>query len=64
MEARALRIETLKERIDRSEYRVDVEKVAEAILGRPTARLWVVPASLDGMRHENGGDLAADAPAA
>jgi hypothetical protein len=42
---RALRIQALKGRIERSEYRIDVEKVADAILGRPTAHLWLVPAS-------------------
>lgn len=43
---RALRVETLRARIDRSEYHVDVDKVAEAVLGRPTARLWILPASV------------------
>ncbi len=41
---RALRIEALKAQIDRSDYHVDPGKVAEAILGRPTAHLWVLPA--------------------
>jgi len=41
---RALRIEALREQIDRSDYHVDPGKVAEAILGRPTAHLWVLPA--------------------
>lgn len=43
---RALRIESLRERIDRSEYHVDADKVAEAILGRPTVHLWLLPASV------------------
>ncbi|PZS31898.1 MAG: hypothetical protein DLM61_07735 [Pseudonocardiales bacterium] len=43
---RALRIETLRGRIDRSEYQVDVYKVAEAILGRPAAHVWLLPASI------------------
>jgi hypothetical protein len=41
-----LRIEALKTRIDRSEYHVEVDKVAVAILGRTTARIWLMPASL------------------
>ncbi len=41
---RALRIESLRGQIDRSEYQVDVHKVAQAILGRPTAHLWLAPA--------------------
>ena len=40
---RALRIEALKARIDRSEYHVDAQKVAAAVLGRPSARIWLVP---------------------
>jgi hypothetical protein len=52
----ALRIETLKGRIDRSEYRVDVDKVAEAILVRPAARAWVLPvlASRQPPSYEDG----------
>ncbi len=41
---RALRIEALKGSIDRSEYRVDVDKVAEAILVAAAARIWLFPA--------------------
>ena len=40
---RTRRITTLRERIVRCEYRVDVDKVAEAILGRTTARMLIVP---------------------
>ena len=49
-ESRTARITTLRERIDRAQYHVDVDRVAEAILGRPTARMLIVPgemASLD-----------------
>jgi Anti-sigma-28 factor, FlgM len=41
-EQRALRIMNLRERIDRAEYSVDVDKVAQAILGHPTARLLII----------------------
>jgi len=40
---RALRITSLRERIDRDDYRVDVDKVAEAMLGRPIARMLIMP---------------------
>jgi len=40
---RAVRIMSLRERIDRDQYRVDVDKVAEAMLGRPIARVLIVP---------------------
>jgi hypothetical protein len=40
---RDLRIMTLRERIDRDRYHVDVDKVAEAILGRPIVRMLIVP---------------------
>ena len=40
---RAVRIMSLRERIDRGQYRVDVDKVAEAMLGRPSARVLIVP---------------------
>jgi Anti-sigma-28 factor, FlgM len=39
---RAFRITSLRARIDRAQYHVDVDKVAEAILGRPTARLLIL----------------------
>src|SRR5436309_3279795 len=42
-EPRALRITSLRERIDRAQYHVDVDKVAEAMLGRPIGRLLIVP---------------------
>lgn len=54
---RTRRITTLRERIVRSEYRVDVDKVAEAILGRPTARMLIVPCVAI-VAEDEGGDLA------
>ena len=53
-EQRALRITSLRERIDRAQYHVDVEKVAEAVLGRRTARLLIIP----------GGTMSAEEDAA
>ena len=38
-----MRVKNLRERIDRAEYHVDADKVAEAILGRPVARLLILP---------------------
>jgi hypothetical protein len=43
---RDLRIMSLRERIDRGHYHVDVDKVAEAILGRPVVRMLVVPGEM------------------
>jgi hypothetical protein len=43
---RDLRIMSLKERIDSDRYHVDVDKVAEAILGRPVARMLIVPGEM------------------
>ena len=40
---RTVRIMNLRERIDRAQYHVDVDKVAEAILGRPMAHLLIIP---------------------
>jgi hypothetical protein len=56
-EQRALRITNLRERIDRAQYHVDVDKVAEAILGRPTMRLLITPGA---MPPEEDADPAAD----
>jgi hypothetical protein len=42
-EQRALRIKSLREQIDSAQYHVDVDKVAEAILGRPMAHLLIIP---------------------
>lgn len=42
-EQRTLRIKSLRERIDSAQYHVDVDKVAEAILGRPMAHLLIIP---------------------
>jgi hypothetical protein len=40
---RTVRIMNLRERIDRADYHVDVDRVAEAILGRPIVRMLIVP---------------------
>ena len=48
---RTLRITSLRQRVEREEYRVDVDKVAEAILGRPTARMLILPTGT-AVRHE------------
>lgn len=42
-EQRALRIKSLRQRIDSAQYHVDVDKVAEAILGRPMAHVLIIP---------------------
>ena len=57
-EQRALRITNLRERIDRAQYHVDVDKVAEAVLGRPTLRLLIIPGGT--MSAEEDADPAAD----
>ena len=57
-EQRALRITNLRERIDRAEYHVDVDKVAEAILGRPMLRLLIIPGGT--MSAEEDADPAED----
>jgi hypothetical protein len=41
---RAMHINSLKERIERSAYTVDPDAVAEALLRRPSARRSIVPA--------------------
>jgi hypothetical protein len=41
---RAMYISQLKERIERSDYTVDAEAVAEALLRRPAARRSILPA--------------------
>ena len=56
-EQRTLRITSLRERIDRAQYQVDVDKVAEAVLGRPTLRLLIVG---EAMFAEEDADPAAD----
>ncbi len=58
-EQRAMRINSLKERIDRAQYRVDADKVAEAILGRPMARVLIVPVATVSV-EETDADAAAD----
>jgi hypothetical protein len=57
-EQRALRITNLRERIDRAQYHVDVDKVAEAVLGRPTLRLLIIPGAT--VSAEEDADPAAD----
>jgi Anti-sigma-28 factor, FlgM len=41
---RAMHINQLKERIERSAYTVDADAVAEALLRRPSARRSILPA--------------------
>ena len=41
---RAMHINQLKERIERSAYTVDADAVAEALLRRPPARRTILPA--------------------
>jgi hypothetical protein len=41
---RAMHINQLKERIERSAYTVDADAVAEALLRRPAARRSILPA--------------------
>ena len=40
---RAMHINSLKERIERSAYTVDADAVAEALLRRPAARRTILP---------------------
>ena len=40
---RAMHINSLKERIERSAYTVDADAVAEALLRRPSARRTILP---------------------
>jgi anti-sigma-28 factor FlgM len=40
---RAMHINSLKERIERSAYTVDADAVAEALLRRPVARRTILP---------------------
>ena len=49
---RTLRITSLRQRVEREEYRVDVDQVAEAILGRPTARMLILPPGATVRREE------------
>ena len=49
---RTLRITSLRQRVEREEYRVDVDEVAEAILGRPTARMLILPTGAAVRREE------------
>jgi Anti-sigma-28 factor, FlgM len=62
-EQRAMRITSLRTRIDRAEYHVDVDKVAEAILGRPTARMLIIPgAATESDEDADAADEDRDAP--
>jgi hypothetical protein len=54
-EQRILRTTSLRERIDRAQYHVDVDKVAEAILDRAAVRRLIVP---DEMLSAEAGDHA------
>jgi hypothetical protein len=52
---RAMHINDLKERIERSAYTVDADAVAEALLRRPSARRSILPAvSRPGARSRSG----------
>ncbi len=42
-DVRALKVETLKARITSADYQIDATAVAEAMIRRPSARLWVIP---------------------
>lgn len=57
-EQRILRNTSLKERIDRAEYHVDVDKVAEAILDRAAVRRLIVPS--EALSAQAGADAAAE----
>ena len=51
---RAMHINQLKERIERSAYTVDADAVAEALLRRPSARRSILPAvSRPGARNRS-----------
>jgi hypothetical protein len=38
-----MRIDNLKTRVGTADYQVDVQAVAEAMLDRPMARVWLLP---------------------
>lgn len=46
-DVRALELQTLKASIGASTYKVDPVDVAEAILRRPSARLWLIPRGVE-----------------
>jgi len=47
-DTRMMRIENLKARVTSADYQVDAHAVAEALLGRPGTRLWLLRAEADG----------------
>jgi anti-sigma-28 factor FlgM len=56
---RAMHINQLKERIERSAYTVDADAVAEALLRRPAARRTILPAvSRPGARSQRANGSA------
>ena len=57
-EQRILRNPSLKERIDRAEYHVDVDKVAEAILDRAAVRRLIVPS--EALSAQAGAEVGLD----
>jgi anti-sigma28 factor (negative regulator of flagellin synthesis) len=56
-DVRALKLESLKERVGDSTYVVDPGEVAAAILRRPETRLWLIPGGLSA-RQERRGETA------
>ena len=42
-DTRSFHVTSLRQRVACAQYDVDVDKVAEAILGRPTARMLILP---------------------
>jgi hypothetical protein len=53
---RAMHINQLKERIERSAYTVDAGAVAEALLRRPSARRTILPAVSPAGAHSRRGN--------
>jgi hypothetical protein len=59
-EQRILRNTSLKERIDRAEYHVDVDKVAEAILDRAAVRRLILPSEALSAQAGAGAEVGLD----
>jgi hypothetical protein len=59
---RTVRIMNLRERIDRADYHVDVDRVAEAILGRPIVRMLIVPGETVWLEEDAEGELDPPSP--
>lgn len=57
-EQRMPRTKSLKEQIDRAQYHVDVDKVAEAILDRAAVRRLILPVEM--LSAEAGAGAAAE----